>query len=1028
MKTINLLVCTMACWATGQLLAQDAEIILPQPFLEPFHTETTTQLYQVEGIVSDPEGVVLIGVNIRSKEDPTVGTVTDENGQFILNIPDGTGTLVFSYIGYFDLEVPVNNRQVLDITMRPDDNYLSEVIVVGYGYQKKKDLTGSISSISTKNYEAQPVTRLDEILQGRASGVQVVNTAGAPGGDVKIRIRGANSIMGNNNPLYVIDGIIGADFSSLNVLDIASIQVLKDASATAIYGNRGANGVVLVTTRRGVAGAKPQVTFSAQIGFSEVLDRYDLMDAASFAQVVNERAVVNDLPPVFSAAEIQTFQNDGGTDWQDEIFETGWSQQYQLGVAGGNANTRYYISGSMVDQDGILINTDFQRYSLVSNLNLKVSEKIDLRLNLAGHKKQFHNTFNDITRTSPLGQALAWAPTTSARDEAGNYTLADPVGSIFQNPVALAHEREGQYNVAEAIGNIGAVWHIVEALSLDVSFGGRYFTVDDKFFSGEEITDFNPSASRSSIDQGNWQQINQLTYRNRFGDHGLTATAIFEQSELERNSFTTNAVGLQFPELEFYNVSLAGTISSSASYLRESLRSYIGRVEYNFQERYQLHASFRADGSSKFRQGNRFGYFPSVGAGWRVSEEAFFQNAAAMDMLKVRASWGRTGNQAIGAYSTFNLWLSDPFSASNTFDANTSTPGLILGAPGNPNLQWEETEQINIGLDLSLWNGRVEFTADVFKKNTTDLLIPEALPDYAGGGFIIRNAGEVENRGVELMASVVPVRTSDFSWTSGFNISFVENEIIHLDGKEQIFSGANYGAGLSTAPEFVLTSGGSMGDIWGLNYLGTWKSSEAAQAAEFGAVPGDARYEDLNDDKTITNDDMQIIGNGLANTFWGWNNTLTFKRLSLNIFLQGLTGFDKLNLGYAISVSPQADAREPTHTDILDRWVAGTNEDSNIPGFSATNVDFVQSSRFVEAGDFIRVKNITLSYDVPNNLTGFPALQVFVSGHNLFTITDYRGIDPETSSAGSFTDIDQSVDYGSYPNSRGVTFGVKGAF
>ena len=876
-----------------------------------------------------------------------------------------------------------------------------------------------------KILKTSPLRVFDQILQGRTPGVNVTNSSGAPGGNVSIRIRGSNSINGNNEPLYVIDGFVGANFRDINPSDIESIQVLKDASATAIYGSRGANGVVLITTKTGTQG-EPKLSLTARYMTSKILDTWDLMDAGTFAQTANTRATALGIPNLsFTDAEIAEFRQNGGTDWQDEILRTGHGQEYQLDYSGGKGNTTYFVSGNILDQEGILINSDFKRYSLRTNVKSSLSEKLTANLKMNFVRRENNNTDGNGNTSGPLAGALAWAPTTPARDANGNLTVNDPTSAIKANPIELAlNDDIDEVNTFNANG--GFNYEIIDGLSLDIGFGVSYANRQTKNFSANSGNE-TPTAGRGSVEDIFLQNTNTLNYTKTFNEiHSLTVTGVVEHQLLKTDQFSTTATGLKFPELRYQNMSLANLLNSEAYKEKQTIRSFIGRVNYSLLDRYLLTASVRTDGSSKFRGDNRYSTFPSIGLGWRISEEEFL-NGGFFDDLKLRASWGETGSQAIPVFGTVTTYYTEDRRASTSFDNGKLTSGIIIGNPGNTNLRWETTVQYNVGLDMQIFNGRLALTADYFKKSTTDLLLSEPLPLYSGGGSIFRNLGEVENEGFEFGLSSTIIDNGGFNWYSSFNASFMKNEVVSIGDRERIFQDGDAGSGLTNLPEMVIVPGEPLGSYWGLNYLGVWQTNEADEAATYGKVPGDSKYEDLNNDGTIGGDDYQIIGNAIPTTLMGWNNNFSYKNFTLNVFFQSMMGYDKWNFSYATAIMANADAREITHVDIADRWIAGVNEDSNIPAFSRTTVDEIQSSRFIESGNFIRLKNISLTYNLPKDVIEFMDISFMVGANNLWTITDYTGLDPEAYSNRGPGES-RGADAGAYPNSKTWTFGVNVTF
>lgn len=977
----------------------------------------------VTGQVTDAHGVALAGVSVQVKGTGT-GTVTDQDGRYSLTVAE-SGILIFSYVGYRSQEISISNQTSINVQLEADHAALDEVVVVGYGTQRKTDMTGSVATISPTEFQEQPVQRVDEVLQGRATGVQVTNASGAPGADARIRIRGANSVLGDNNPLYVVDGFVGVDFNTINPADIESIQILKDAASTAIYGSRGANGVVIITTKKGSRSGF-NVNYSAQASSSNVIREWDVLDAADFADVTIQRANAMNISPIFTAEDVAFYRQNGGTDWQDLVFRQAWGQQHQLSVSGGGERTTYMVSGNYLKNDGVINNSGFRRYMLRSNINSSLTDDITVRVNVTGSRTENSNTNLQSGTGNPVVQALSWAPTTPAYDENGDFMQIDPVGSVMVSPVALMYDRANlnQGNFVNVVGGVNYRLP-VEGLSLDLQYGVNYLNRQTQTYNGPVVSRNNPSASRSSAEDWTLQGTASLSYNRVFNDiHSVDAVAVFETQQFVTNNFSATGNGLQFPSLMYYNLQLANSFNVGTGFTKWTLLSYLGRVNYALQGKYLLSLAVRHDGSSKFGPGNKYSTFPTVGLGYNLSEEDFIRDLNVFHSLKVRGSWGMTGSQAINPYATMSTYNTN---APVAFDNSGITSGIMLGNPGNAGLQWESTEQIDVGLEASFFQGRLSFEADYFTKQTTDLLLNQALPAYVGGGTLTQNVGEVENKGFEFALRGVILDSDSWNWTSNFNISFNENQVRSLGGiAPRIGQGTGVGAGMSTTNEFMLIPGYSLGSYWGLKYLGTWKPGEEAEAALYNAVPGDSRYEDISGDDRITTDDFQIIGRGIPTTTAGWNNTLSYKGLTMNIFFQGVFGIDKLNYTRAAAMSGSGDARQYILSEIKDRYIPGVNETSDIPAFSSTNVVYTQSSRFIEDGSFIRLKNLSLSYKIPT-LSRF-GISVFVSGTNLFTITDYKGIDPESSNIGSATDTAQGIDYGAYPNSRTYTAGVNLSF
>ncbi|MFY0653043.1 MAG: TonB-dependent receptor [Cyclobacteriaceae bacterium] len=982
----------------------------------------------ISGKITDENGEGLPGASVVVKGTVN-GTTTNLEGDYKLNVPSD-GIIVISFVGYTTQELEIGNRSVLDYQMQLDATQLEEIVVVGYGTQKKSDLTGSIATVGADDYKDQPVTRLDQILQGRTPGVNVTNSSGAPGGTVSIRIRGSNSITGSNEPLYVIDGFVGADFRDINAADIETIQVLKDASATAVYGSRGANGVILITTKTGTVG-DPKLSFTARYSTSSLINRWDLMDAGTFAEVANQRADDLGSGRPYTDAEVSGFKSNGGTDWQDVLYRTASSQEYQLDYSGGNDKVSYFVSGNYLDQKGVVVNSNFKKYGLRMNVKSNITDKLKATLRMNFTRRETNNVNGGGDTSAPLAGPLTWAPTVDPYAADGSYTLSDPVSSIKPNPLELAmNDNIGEDNTLLTYGSLN--YEFIEGLTLDVALGISYSNSQGKGFN-LNLRGGNPSAFRGSYDNYRVQNTNNLTYTKVFNNvHNFTATAVVEHQTRKFDSFQVNAGTLLYPGLQYNNITLAASTVPQANTNKETIRSYIGRINYEYDGRYLVTASIRRDGSSKFRGDNIYSNFPSLALGWRLSEESFMASNDFISNLKLRGSWGKTGNQAIRVFGTLTSYSTDAFSSGAAFSNSALLPGITVGNPGNANLVWETTTQSNIGLDAEILQGRFGMSLDYFKKSTTDLLLDAALPGYAGGGSTLKNIGEVQNTGFEIGLTSIIIDNEDFKWSSNLNLSFLSNEVVAIDERDEIFQDGNVGTGLTNLPENVIRPGNSLVSYWGLNYLGTWKSSEASQAAAFGNVPGDSRYEDVNGDGVIGGDDYQIIGQGIPTKLYGWNNSLQYKNFTMNVFFQAMAGYDKWNLNYGTAIMANADAREAIHSDILNRWTSSNETD--IPHFSQSDVGEIQSSRYIESGSFVRLKNLSVSYSLPKDVINGVGAQITLSGTNILTITDYKGLDPEAYSNNGDSNNDparsnvRGADGGSYPNSKTWTLGINFIF
>ena len=970
----------------------------------------------VTGKVTDDKGEPLPGVNILIKGSAR-GTITDMEGNYRINIPGEAVTLVFSFVGYQSQEVNVAGRTSIDIVLREDMQNLEEVVIVGYGTQTRRDLAGSQASVSSKDFEGHPVYNFAQILQGRTAGVVVSNTSGSPGQTPKIRIRGANSISSNNDPLYVVDGFV-SDFNNVNVNDIQSIDILKDASATAIYGSRGANGVVLITTKSGQSG-ETRVTVASNVGFTQLENEYDLLNSAEYAVWVNEHFDQD----VFSEADIEGFRQGAGTDWQDAVMQTGLTQNHQVSVSGGREGLRYYVSGNIVDEEGILINTNQRRYTLRTNLSTTIGERMVLDLNINATQRNRRNAqlaFGS-SKEDPVWNSIIWSPTEPIFNDDGTYNQDDTYGSLLKNPFMYATESMQDDRQQAVSLNINASYNIFENLSFDV-IAGLNQTANETSLFESELIDVSTGAIRNYQDVFDWQLTTMLNYSKTLGEqHQVSILGGYELYENEVSGFSANARNLAVNSVAYHNLSLGESQLANSNYAKWSLMSYFGRVNYNFTDKYYFTGTYRADGSSKFQDDNKFGFFPSLAVGWALSEENFVKDLGIFDNLKLRASWGVTGNQAIDPYATLSVLRFLGYS----YTTSTRFPGYGPAIPPNPDLRWEETAQANIGLNMSFLDDRVSLTFDYFQKNTTGLLAEQELPLYAGMGrraSVTQNLGEIENTGFDINLLVSPVRNDKINWDVNFNLSRVRNEVIDIGDQEQI-SGGSYAGGLLSTSPFVVRPGEPLGTFWGYRFLGIWGTEEAEEARRFGNQPGDAKYEDTSGDGAIGPEDYQVIGDANPDFSWGLNNTFTYKNFEFNLLLEGIHGRDVFNLTYATAASIVNDSRSITLREATNYWTP-ENQDSPWPNVrNETNVSHMNSSQWIQEGGFVKVRNISVTYNLGRNITKVGDLRLTVSGQNLFTFTNYEGFDPEASSTGN-RDIDAGLDFGVYPTPRIFTVGA----
>jgi TonB-linked SusC/RagA family outer membrane protein len=995
-------------------LVKDRQIILTTANPEMGVAE---QQKSVSGKVTDSSGATLPGVSVVIK-GTTSGTITDGKGNYMISKVPDNAVLQFSFVGMKMEEVAVEGKTTIDVSLSEDVIGIEEVVAIGYGTVKKSDLTGAVASVSSNEIKKQPVTSLGQAIQGKATGVVVSSNSGAPGGNLKIRIRGANSLQGSNEPLYIVDGVaLNIGISDLNVNDIESVEVLKDASSTAVYGSRGANGVIMITTKRG-KNEKTKVQLTVNTGVSKLANKYDLLDAGSFAELVNVYK-----PGYFTSQQITDYKANGGVDWQDEVFQTGVLQDYQLNLTGGSSATKFYISGNYIDQKGIVTGADLQKYTVRSNMSTELGKKVKVDLNMFASRLKTVNTADNGSKGSPLWNTPLFPPTFPIYTASGGWNRTDNLsGPGLMNPLMVLKERYSDYLSNSVAANTKIAWAITNDLKLDIVFG-----VDNSSGQNGSITNewMNPTTTAASLSENKsftLQNSNILTYHKKFaGVHDLTVMAANEQSKFNNSGFGASGTNIYPISVGYNNLGIATGKNISSYQTQYSLQSFLGRISYSYLNKYLVTATYRADGTSKFQGDNKWGYFPATALAWRVSEESFMKGQDIISNLKLRGSWGITGNQGIDAYAT----IAKIGAMSNSYGLPSLLPGSIVVGADNPDLKWETTAQTNFGFDVSAIDGRINLSVDYYIKNTSDLLHYAAIPAYNGGGGVNKNVGEMENKGFEITLSGTPVSGKEFTWNANFNISAYKNKLLSL-GKDTFLLGGNYAAGLTFESPFAIKVGESLGSFWGYEWEGIYKTADATEAAKYGFKPGDNKYMDYNHDGKIDSKDKHIIGNALPDYVWGFDNTFSYKNFDLNIMIQALAGRKILNTVYACSNTILSDATAISHVDGLDYW-STSNEDAIFASpTTSTGRNFIESTQFLQDGSYVKFKNIGLSYNLSKEKLKYTDLKLTVSGQNLLTFTKYKGYDPETSTSGN--DIDGAIDVGAYPNSRTITFSIQAIF
>lgn len=946
----------------------------------------------IKGVINDEQGETIIGASVIIKGEDT-GTTSDMDGRFTLEAPEGA-ILVISYIGYHTQEVKVRKRSLLRVVLKEDNQLLDEVVVVGYGTVKKSDLTGAVSGVSNRQYKNQPVQRVENILQGRTPGVEVTATSGMPGASMKVRVRGTTSINKSSDPLYVIDGIISSSgLDGINPSDIQSMEILKDASSTAIYGSRGSNGVILITTKQGSEG-KAQVTFDASVGFSTVRKQYDLLNAYEYATALNDIRGSSTI----SAEDLEAYKNGTkGINWTDLLTRTGITQDYRLAISGGNEKVKYLISGNVLDQEAITIMSDYKRYGIRANIDSEVKPwlTISAKLNASSLHKHNEGGANWLHVTN-------FSPTMELKDpETGVYNT-DPYNMIGSSPygeMIVNNSDSYSYNLN---ANLTLLFKIMKGLTLSVQGGYDYdnspsYSFRSKLDSPGAIN----SASNTSALHNYWQNTNNLTWQKQFGDHSFTAMAVWEISRSWDSQLKGTGSNLNNESVGYWNLGNAAIRDASNSYTEFSLASGIVRANYDYKKRYFITAALRADGSSKFQGDNKWGYFPSAAIAWDIAQESFMSNQHVLDQLKLRASFGVTGNQDIAAYSTLGM-LSG---ASYGWGTSTSSTGYWGNQFATPDITWEKTYQYDLGLDLSL--GGFNITVDWFKKQTKDLLFQKQVPKYNGGGTYWVNQGKLNNTGVEMSLTTFPVKGA-VTWETSLNASYVKNEVADLAGDDFVLT-ANYSD--LGGPLQIMKPGYPMGSF----YVYQWKGFDDKGANLYQKADGSLTTNPTSDD---------LVVKGQASPKWtvGWNNTVTWKNWTLNVFFNAATGYDRLNISRFMAASMTGVSRFITLRDAYFKgWDHVANKaDALYPSLTNTdNKSYANSDFWLEDASFIKLKNISLSYRIPRRVLKFASVQLSVSAQDLFTITRYKGMDPEV-----YTSYD-GLDYGAYPIPRTITFGAK---
>lgn len=1000
--SLKKLLCTVPLMAgallTNTFVAQAAE--LGSESIASIQQQTIT----VSGVVMGSDGEPLMGVNVVEK-GTTNGTITDLDGKYTLNV-GSNAVLQFSYIGYVSSDIAVNGQRTVNVTMKEDSQNLDEVVVVGYGTVRKADLAGSVSVLDNKAFKDQPIKQVSDALQGRVSGVQV-QSSGVPGGTVKIRVRGSGSINRSNDPLYVIDGIVReSGLTGLNPDDIQSMQILKDASSTAIYGSRGANGVVLITTKTGKANTR-QITFDAQITAGTVAKRYDTLNAYEFATLYNTYRA-----NTFSSDQLSAFQRGGGTNWQDEIFQTGITQDYKVTFSGGSDKTQYIVSGNYVGQEGVVIENDNKRYQARANVTSQITDWLHMTADVNASHNVRHSGDFSAAKSNIVTQAMNYSPVTSIFNEDGMTYARDKYSSLTNfNPVGRLKEEMGETMQDIVNAHVDLRFNILPGLTFTTSNGIDYSDAKGYSFGTKKVGS-QSSMGNSDAYRMTLQTTNNLTYTGKWDKHALTATAVYEATQSEYRYMGLNGRDLLTESVGWWNVNMASSRTTDNSYSKWGLVSGVARVMYNYDDRYMLTGTFRADGSSKFFN-DKWGYFPSVAAAWTITNEEFMKDQNVVQDMKIRASYGLIGSQAIEPYETLGLMSK----AMYAFGENSQYTGYWVGQTvATPDLTWETTHQLDLGLDFSILNHRVNISLDYFDKRTKDGLLKQNIPNYDGGGSYWVNAAEISNRGLDFSINAILVDNKDFTWSSTFTGTYLKNEVKNLGGLEFV-------AGSSPAAGMIPTDGVTrveVGQPIGAFYGYKWIGLDAT---------GHDAFEDVNKDGKIDSNDRTFIGKANPDFTLGWNNTLSWKNWDLNMFFTGSFGADRLNLVRFTGTAMTGDFAFVTLKEYINDNFDVKGQSARYPSVNVTGNDYQSAStstKFLESANYFRLDNLSLSYNLPKSVAKFADMRFTLSCQNVFTITKYKGMDPAgISFMNSGVDVNDGIDLGAYPLTRSYTVGVR---
>lgn len=1061
-EKVEVVLDTVFIGTTTKYTIEDRQISLTKVSLSEKETKVIPlEIMQVSisGTVTDEKGVPLPGANILEKGTAN-GTQTDFDGNFSINVTNENATLVVSYIGFATEEILLGGQTNISISLSEDTSGLDEVVVVGYGTLSRSKVLGAVSSVKSEDISQLPVGGVDEAIAGRVPGVQIVSS-GTPGSSSQIRVRGVGTITAGRSPLIVVDGYPlteGSDLNAINPLDIESIQILKDAASTSIYGSRGANGVIFVTTKSATS-EEPTFNFDTYTGFQSVLNPIELLDAYQFAQMVKEArdwGYVSADPSNRSNTDATATRLANGAsprnlipnnidryiagtpgltnnDWLDDVFRDGVIQSHNLSVSGRSEKTKWFVSGGYFNQEGIIIGSDFERFTARVNLETKLSERIKFGVNMTPSISNQNSVVEGFT-DSPLQQAILSEPFFTPYNDEGQLNISQQIrwhnnggtdGALAENPVAIALRRKNELNKFRLFGNSFLEINILNGLTFKTLFGGDFdYSVREEFRPSTigryraDVTATVPSASERIRTRQNWITENTLNYDKSFNKHDLNILAGYSYQKERFENLRVEAPLLDSDDIP--NVAGSAETTSEKDVSEWVLISYFSRLQYSYDTKYLFSASIRRDGSSRFGDNNKFGIFPSVSGGWVVSNEGFFPKQSVISNLKLRYSWGKTGNNQIGDYGSIAV-----LRQLNGILGDELAGGQIPDTAPNADLSWETSITNNAGLDISFFENKLSLGVDFFISTTEDMLLNVPVPQQSGFDSSLQNIGSLENKGLEIGLSVSDIKLGNVKWSANINFSKIENKVLQLaPGQEQIIAGGTN----------ITQIGRPIGEFFGFVVDGIYKSQAEIDASPQSGTDvkvGDWRIVDVNGSGSINDDDRTTIGTALPDFTFGFNNRFAYKNFDFNVFIDGVQGVDVLSRTVRNFTNGQGFSNQLVQY-FENRW-----HPQNNPNGTLARPDYTQSSErlranvssaFIEDGSFLRIRNITLGYNMPTDVIsdiGLKRLRIYATATNPFLFTDFKGFNPEQSNSNP---LDPSDTEGRYPLNRTLVLGLNISF